>query len=222
MRQFQCRLVAIYDALIYHAMLLMSKHLFTGPTDSSTQTAQVFPTEQAIQCNIGTSAFSLIGTSAFSLSDFVNDPQGIHFYTGLLTYERVKFVLFTLGPADELRYHQGSIPPLSVEDQFFLTLIKLRLHKANFELCRQFKISESMVMNIFVTWINFMYVMWSELPWWSSRDLIRYHSPSDFSAKFPKTRVIVDGTECPIAKPRQPLLQQATFSTYKNRTQPKY
>ena len=60
-------------------------------------------------------------------------------------------------------------------------------------------------MNIFVTWINVMYVMWSELPWlpwWSSRDLIRYHSPSDFySAKFPKTRVIVDGTECPIAKP---------------------
>ena len=46
MRQFQCRLVAIYDALIYHAMFLMSKHLFTGPTDSSTQTAQVFPTSE--------------------------------------------------------------------------------------------------------------------------------------------------------------------------------
>ena len=62
-----------------------------------------------------------------------------------------------------------------------------------------------------------MHCEWGELNWWPSRDLVRYFAPTDFKSKFPTTRVIVDGTECPIMKPKQPILQQATFSTYKNR-----
>ena len=58
---------------------------------------------------------------------------------------------------------------------------------------------------------------WDEVDWWPSRDLVRYFSPSDFKAKFPSTRVVIDGTECPIMKPKEPIAQQATFSTYKNR-----
>ena len=56
-----------------------------------------------------------------------------------------------------------------------------------------------------------------ELQWWPSRELVSAFAPSDFRAKFPSTRVIVDGTEIPIQKPKQPLAQQATFSMYKNR-----
>jgi len=40
--------------------------------------------------------------------------------------------------------------------------------------------------------------------------------PDDFHTKFPSTRVIIDGMECPIKKPKHPLAQQATFSSYKN------
>ena len=53
--------------------------------------------------------------------------------------------------------------------------------------------------------------------WWPSHNLVTFFCPTDFRSKFPSTRVIVDGTECPIQKPKQPLAQQATFSTYKNR-----
>ena len=52
-----------------------------------------------------------------------------------------------------------------------------------------------------------------EIDWWLSRDLVRFYAP--VSIKFPMTRVIVDGTECPIQKPKEPSKQQATFSTYK-------
>jgi hypothetical protein len=38
-----------------------------------------------------------------------------------------------------------------------------------------------------------------------------------FKAKFPSTRIIIDGTECPVMKPKSPIAQQATFSTYRNR-----
>ena len=54
-------------------------------------------------------------------------------------------------------------PILNIEDQFFLTLIKLRSHKANFEVSRLFKTSKTGVMNIFGTWINFMACQWGEL-----------------------------------------------------------
>lgn len=106
---------------------------------------------------------------------------------------------------------------MSVENQFFLTLIKLRRHKTNFELSRLFNISETSVINIWVTWINFMSRQWREIQIWPSQDIVRYFSPQDFRAKFPKTRVIIDGTECPVKKPRSPVAQQSTFSTYKNR-----
>ena len=50
-----------------------------------------------------------------------------------------------------------------------------------------------------------------------TRVSIQYFPPADFRLTFPATRLIVDGTEFPIKKPTQPVAQQATFSTYKNR-----
>ncbi|KAK6186652.1 hypothetical protein SNE40_005938 [Patella caerulea] len=80
-----------------------------------------------------------------------------------------------------------------------------------------FATSQKTVENIWLTWINFMKFQWSELNLWPSRDLVRYFSPSDFFAKFPTTRLISDGTECPVMKPKPPVVQQSTYSTYKNR-----
>ena len=152
----------------------------------------------------------------YSAKRFSNDQ--LHYFTGLETYAKFCLVLDSLGPAAyELNYYSGWAPPISVEDQFLLTLIKLRLHSANAELGIQFDISVKHVSNIFITWINFMAVQWEEIDWWPSRELVHFFAPKDFKDKFPKTRVIVDGTECPIMKPKQPVAQQATFSSYKNR-----
>jgi len=58
---------------------------------------------------------------------------------------------------------------------------------------------------------------WRELNLWPHRDLVRFFSPSDFILKFPSTRLIVDGTEIPVQKPKHPVAQRSTYSTYKNR-----
>ncbi|XP_014677368.1 PREDICTED: uncharacterized protein LOC106817220 [Priapulus caudatus] len=167
----------------------------------------------AVQCQL---------TQRFSATFFVNDPKGIHFYTGLENYAKFLFVFQTLGQAAyHLNYFHRVSPSLPVIDQFFLTLVKLRQHMPNFAISRTFAISVNSVTNIFVTWINFMSHEWSELTWWPSQDLVYYFTPSDFRAKFPTTRVILDGTEFPIKKPKNPLLQQATFSTYKNKNMAK-
>ena len=62
-----------------------------------------------------------------------------------------------------------------------------------------------------------MYRQWSELNILPSRDWTNFFMPDDFRSKFPSTRLIIDGMECPIKKPKHPLAQQATFSSYKNR-----
>ncbi|XP_069102281.1 uncharacterized protein [Argopecten irradians] len=154
----------------------------------------------------------------FNIYNFIDDDAGIHFYTGLENYFRFLFVLRTLGPAAySLEYIGHQVCNMSVENQFFMTLMKLRRHTTNFELSRLFGISDNTVSNIVLTWINFMYLQWKELDLWPVRELVHHFTPSDFGLKFPTTRLIVDGTECPIKKPKAPKAQQATFSTYKNR-----
>lgn len=152
------------------------------------------------------------------VENFKHDDAAMLFYTGLANYSDFLFVLATLGDgAHNLNYLYNRVDQLNIENQFFLTLIKLRRHKTNFELSRLFSVSEHSVINIWITWINFMSRQWKELDLWPTRDLVKFFSPKDFKSKFPSTRLIVDGTEIPIKKPKLPIAQQATFSTYKNR-----
>ncbi|CAC5384470.1 unnamed protein product [Mytilus coruscus] len=58
---------------------------------------------------------------------------------------------------------------------------------------------------------------WREVKTFPDRDIVRFFNPRDFKTKFPSTRIIIDGTECPVMKPKSPIAQQSTFSTYKNR-----
>jgi hypothetical protein len=79
-----------------------------------------------------------------SLVSCSHDNELVHFYSGLENYDKVMFVLGTLGPAAyHLRYMYGAVTDISVEDQFFLVLVKLRQHKTNFELAKLFGVSEA-------------------------------------------------------------------------------
>ena len=81
------------------------------------------------------------------------------FYTGLQTYEDFIFLLATLGnTAYELNCLYCRCGQISVENQLFLTLTKIRQHKTKFELNRLFNISETAVVNIRVTWVNCIFI----------------------------------------------------------------
>jgi hypothetical protein len=45
---------------------------------------------------------------------------------------------------------------------------------------------------------------WRKVNIWPSKELVKYLLPPDFKAKFPTTRVIVDGTECPFKHQKHP------------------
>ncbi|XP_048733958.1 uncharacterized protein LOC125650059 [Ostrea edulis] len=153
-----------------------------------------------------------------SVENFINDSEGFMFYTGLATYTDFLHVLYSLGEAAfHLNYIYNQVQNLTIENQLFLTLIKLRQYKTNFELSRLFSVSTTTVENIWLTWVNFMYRQWQEVNFWPDRELVNFFAPRDFYSKFPTTRLIIDGTEIAVKKPKPPIAQQSTFSTYKNR-----
>ncbi|XP_063366807.1 uncharacterized protein LOC134655286 [Cydia amplana] len=152
-----------------------------------------------------------------SINRYKLDDKSILFYTGFETYKKFHFVYSTLSPmAPKIRYFGSNVTSLSTEDQFFLTLMKLRQNKCIFELSRFFNISETTVSNIFITWINFIHQLWSRINIWPSKELIQYYMPQHFKQYDENVRVILDGTEIAVQKPKNPTSQQASWSSYKH------
>ncbi|XP_028157517.1 uncharacterized protein LOC114350784 [Ostrinia furnacalis] len=153
----------------------------------------------------------------FSNYQLMTDDETILYYTGLESFEKFKTVLSTLLPmAYSICYRRNHVMNMSIEDQFLLMLMKLRRNLDDFILSKHFDISKSEVGNVFVTWINFVHQLWSKLNIWPSRELVDYFMPSQFKKNHKITRVIIDGTEVPITRPKNPKSQQATFSSYKH------
>ena len=102
----------------------------------------------------------------------------VDFYSGIESYAKCLFVLNTLGPAVYcLRYIYFQIDRVYVENQIFMTLMKLMRYTTNFELS-----SEASVKHIVNTWILFMPRQWREANIVPPGNLVRYFAPTDFKA----------------------------------------
>ena len=141
-------------------------------------------------------------------------PDIIKYYTSFDSYEHFQLLFSLLGPSVS---HLGLKLHLAPEDQLFLTLMKLRQAKDDFELSVFFDIRPNQVSLVFSTWINFMFYQLKELCIWPESDIIKQHMPSHFRQSFPNTRAILDATEIPIQKPQSSGPQRETFSSYKNK-----
>jgi len=105
------------------------------------------------------------------------DNDDIHYYTGFKNHSKVTFVLSTLGhAANNLSHYAHRCESLSVPNQFFLVLIKLYLHMANFQWSRMFAIKKFRKEH-FITCINFMTLQWLQSDIMPSRDMTSFHMP---------------------------------------------
>ena len=76
---------------------------------------------------------------------------------------------------------------LSVEDEFLLTLMKLKPGLQNQDLAIRFQIAVSTVSKLFITWINLIYAKLGSLKVFPKRELIQANMTSDFKEKYPST-----------------------------------
>nr|XP_058945630.1 uncharacterized protein LOC131773704 [Pocillopora verrucosa] len=107
---------------------------------------------------------------------------------------------------------------LSLFDQFYLCITKLRLGTFNEKLASEFDISISTVSRVFISWVNFLYFVLGTIPIWPSRAKIDKHMPKCFKLLYPKCRGIIDASEIKVQAPSSMVLNSNCYSSYKSHT----
>ena len=106
---------------------------------------------------------------------------------------------------------------LSVEDEYLLVLMKLKMGLSEIDLGERFSVTSSTVNNVFLTWINFLYATLGSLKIWPHKDILQ-SSPREFLDKYPDSIVIIDATELKIQVPNALQKHSECYGTYKSHT----
>ena len=105
---------------------------------------------------------------------------------------------------------------LSVEDEFLLVMMKLRLGLTNLDLAMRFNVAEATISNTFITWLNLLFIQLGTLKIWPHRNVILENMPKTFKEDYPNNIIIIDGTELKIQCPSSPVIQSQSYSNYKS------
>eukprot|EP00112_Aurelia_sp_Birch-Aquarium-sp1_P018551 Seg444.8 transcript_id=Seg444.8/GoldUCD/mRNA.D3Y31 product="hypothetical protein" protein_id=Seg444.8/GoldUCD/D3Y31 len=113
---------------------------------------------------------------------------------------------------------KGPARKLSLEQEFLMTMMRLRLGFLHEDLAWRFCVSSSRVTQIIVTWIKLLSKELSCLIIWPSKGQIHATMPDSFKRLYPKTRVIIDCTEIFVETPSSLEVQALLWSEYKHHT----
>lgn len=112
----------------------------------------------------------------------------------------------------ENRKKPGPQRKTSVEEEFFMTLVRLRQGLSEEDLAFRMK---STVCRIVTTWISFLSRELSPLIHWPTREENKLHYPECFK-RYPNVKAIIDCTEVCIQRPSLAEAQALTYSNYKS------
>ena len=178
------------------------------------------------------SARKFATASLFRLENIKAKEELVKFYTGFSDYATLLAFYETLLESDAAVMRQwdgknskksydeskcGRPCILSMLEQFFLTLVRLRLGLLELDLAQRFGISQATVSRIVTTWINLLYHTFKGIEKFPSWHIVKKYMPESFKNEYPNTRIIIDATEFSVQRPSSLLTQASTFSAYKNR-----
>ena len=107
-------------------------------------------------------------------------------------------------------------------NQFFLTLLKLRLNLPVKDLANRFKISIGLVSKYITTWICFLYHQLKEIEWMPTPKQVAATLPVSFKQDYSTTYAIIDASEWFLETPSDLQMQSSTWSNYKHHNTAKY
>ena len=142
----------------------------------------------------------------------------IRMETGLPTKEVFYIIVnYVARFKGDINYYSGwKVEAISLEDQVFITLMKLKQNYTNLHLAQLFSCSVATVSNIVLTFVHVLHSLlfkdiMTTIP---SRMKNKLCSPSSFS-QYSTCRIIIDCTDLEIATPKLMSEQSATYSTYR-------
>ena len=133
------------------------------------------------------------------------------FYTGLPSYPVFVHLYLFLTPS----LTSCKLSKLSLEDELFLVLVRLRLNLLLDDLAIRFKVTISVVSRIIQRWLNVMFVRLSFLISWPDRSICQQNMPVAFKETYPKCRCVIDCSEIFIETPKNFTARNKTYSNYK-------
>jgi hypothetical protein len=142
--------------------------------------------------------------------EFMKNDSVICFYTGLPNYNTLALLVKYL--TSGLPNHKGS---LSLFQEIFLVLMKLRLNLEQEDLAYRFQIDQSTVSRIYHKWILIMGDKLRSVIRWPTRDEVRQTMPFEFRQSFSRCVCIIDCTEIFIERPSDLKTRAETWSNYK-------
>ena len=154
--------------------------------------------------------------SYFCIEQIADNDAAIHFYSGFNDYSTLIICFEFLGKSvDHLKYwgskskvpsmeKRGTSRSLTPLNEYFLVLCRLRCGLLEMDLSFRFQISQSTVSRIIITWINFLFFKFKDIPIWPCRQQVNHFMPQLFKEFYPTTRCIIDATELFIQSPSNP------------------
>ena len=115
-----------------------------------------------------------------------------------------------------------SLRCISLEQEFLLTMMRLRLGLLVDDLAFLFEISEGLTSSIFTTWLRLLskYLQWMIV--WLERNIIKRNLPTIFRKYYPNCCLIIDCSEIYIETPSSLEVSAMCWSNYKHNSTVKY
>ena len=117
---------------------------------------------------------------------------------------------------------RGPERKLSLEQEYLLVLMRLRLGLLIKDLAFHFQVSSTRVSQIWITWIKLMSKELRYLIIWPSKGQVFATLPDAFKKLYPKVRVIIDCTEVYLETPSSLEVQANLWSDYKHHCTSKF
>ena len=147
--------------------------------------------------------------NTFGIRTIEANDEKTKFYTGLPSWGVFLHLFLFLAPPP------SPFSKLSLENELFLVLIRLRLGLLLEDIATRFRIHTSMVSRIFQKWLDIMFIRLSFLIGWPDRDICKNNMPAVFKELYPNCRCVIDCSEIFIETPKNFSARSKTYSNYK-------
>jgi len=172
----------------------------------------------------------------FTYKNTVHSDEDTNFFTGIATDSLFKTLHNFIEPFVGRRWYgkkqrvishslshrhrtpkkSGPTRKLKSIDEFYLMLMKLRLSLLYKDLSKRFCVSVTLCSKIFHSWLTATkMVLCPTLLFWPSKSQVNDSKPSRYTC-LPDIRAIIDCTEFFIETPKDPTIQNMTWSSYKH------
>ena len=149
---------------------------------------------------------------SFSVTMIEANDKTTHFYTGLPSWVVFFQLYMFLSP---LLTAGRSDCALSMENELFLVLVKLRLNLLFEDIASRFGVAIACVSRTIDKWLEVMYIRLKFLISWPSREVLRQNLPETFKQLYPQCVCVIDCSEIFIEMPVNFEARSKTYSNYK-------